>query len=154
MKKTIILGLILLIATTMVRGFEVKRIEKSKILEDKEWEAIYNDYDISQYKEKLESANLENVKIDVYLAFWCGDSKENLPKFLKIIDALDQTQIEVNFYTCERKPSRDTKFYVEEFQVERIPTFIFYRNNQEFGRIIEQPIKSMAEDFIEIILKN
>ena len=49
------------------------------------------------------------------------------------------------------KPNKQTKYYVKDLKVERVPTFIFYKNNKEIGRIIENPKKDMAEDFLEIV---
>jgi hypothetical protein len=131
----------------------MEKITKDKILKsDQEWEDIYAQYmvDLSLLgvlKEKLG----DGLKIDVYLGLWCSDSKNNVPVFMKIIDALGEDNLPVNYYTVERKASKDVKYYVEDLKVERVPTFIFYRNGQEIGRIVENPQKSIIEDFIEII---
>jgi uncharacterized protein (DUF1015 family) len=41
-----------------------------------------------------------------------------------------------------------------ELEIEKVPTFIVYRNGEEIGRIIETPIKSMEEDLYEILKNN
>jgi hypothetical protein len=51
----------------------------------------------------------------------------------------------------KRKPSKKVKYFVEELKVERVPTFIFYRDGKEIGRIIENPKTSLIEDFLEIV---
>ena len=131
----------------------VEKIAKDKILKtDLEWEDIYGQYQVDLsllgiLKEKLG----DNLKIDVYLGLWCSDSKNNVPVFMKIIDILGQDNFPVNYYTVERKANKDIKYYVEDLKVERVPTFIFYRNGQEIGRIVENPQKTIIDDFLEII---
>lgn len=135
--------------------FAAEKIDKEKILgHDEEWQKIYDDFAVDgDLIDTLKSKTGDNLKIDVYLGIWCGDSKNNVPPFMKIIDAIDEAgKVTVNYYTVERKPNKETKYYVEEFKVERVPTFIFYRDGKEIGRIIENPTNSLIEDFMEIIL--
>lgn len=138
------------------RVYAVEQIERNKILADnKEWETVYRGFEIDN--ELIEAMSYKmsgNLKIDVYFGFWCSDSKNNVPPFLKIIDRLEgyNANVPVNYYTVERKPTKETKYYVEEFKVERVPTFIFYKDGKEIGRIIENPKKSMIEDVMDIIM--
>ena len=147
MKKIIIFVIIFAVAL----GFAIEKTNREKILEDPAWEKIYAEYKLEDaYIETLLSRIGDKLSIEVYLAFWCGDSKENVPVFLKIIDQIDP-RIKINYYSVDRKPTRDVKYFVEDLKVERVPTFIFYWDGQEIGRIIEQPELSMIEDFLEII---
>ncbi len=41
--------------------------------------------------------------------------------------------------------------YIEDKNIIKVPTFIVLVNNQEQGRIIEHPAKSLEEDLIRII---
>ena len=59
----------------------------------------------------------------------------------------------VNYYTVERKPAGDVKYFVEDLQVERVPTFIVYRGDREIGRIVENPKVTMLDDLIQILLE-
>jgi len=148
MKKIIIFVIIFAVAL----GFAIEKINREKILENPAWEKIYTEYKLEDaYIETLLSRIGDKLSIEVYMAFWCGDSKENVPVFLKIIDQIDPNRIKINYYSVDRKPTRDVKYFVEDLKVERVPTFIFYWDGQEIGRIIEQPKLSMIEDFLEII---
>ncbi len=131
----------------------MEKIDKNKILATgQEWKDNYMNYRVDDtLLETLKTKIGENLKIDVYLGTWCSDSLNNVPKFIKIIDTVGEDNIPVNYYNVERKPSRDVKYYVEDLKVERVPTFIFYRDGKEIGRIIENPKNSLAEDFLEII---
>jgi len=77
-------------------------------------------------------------------------NKNNVPKFMKILNSLDKT-IEINYYLCKRKKDKKIKFFVEDKNIIKVPTFIFYNKNVEIGRIIENPNKSLLEDFLEIV---
>lgn len=128
------------------------KIEAARILEKSEWMDIYQAFavptnSLSQIREKLP----EKLTIDVYFAFWCGDSKVNVPKFMRLIDLLNDKRIEVNYYITGRKASRQVKYYVESLKVERIPTFIFYSGKKEMGRIIENPQEDLIRDFLKIL---
>ncbi len=133
-------------------AFTAEKIEKDRILTEEGWQEIYQDFTVDpSVVEVLKSKTEGNLRIDVYLAFWCGDSRNNVPKFAKIINHISSSSLEVNYYLVERKPTKDTKYYVAELKVERVPTFIFYRDKKEIGRIIENPKIGMVEDFLEII---
>jgi len=133
--------------------FGIEKTDKDKILaSDPEWTDIYQNYRTdSKYIEILKTKIDEHLRIDVYLGLWCPDSRNNVPVFMRILDSLDIPNINVNYYNCERKASKDIKYYVEDLKVERVPTFIFYRDGKEIGRIVENPKKSLAEDFMEIV---
>jgi thiol:disulfide interchange protein len=141
-------------ASSAVVGLAAEKIEKDKILKDEEWKKVYEEFTTDDALiEVLASKTGENLKIDVYLAFWCSDSKRNVPPFLKIIEKMNKRDNNptVNYFTVKRKPTRETKYFVEDLKVERVPTFIFYRDGKEIGRIIENPQKSLIEDFLEIV---
>jgi hypothetical protein len=131
----------------------MEKIDKNKILATgQEWKDNYMNYRVDEsFLETLKTKIGDNLKIDVYLGTWCSDSLNNVPKFIKIIDTVGEDNIPVNYYNVERKPSKDVKYFVEDLKVERVPTFIFYRDGKEIGRIVENPKNSLLEDFLEII---
>jgi thiol-disulfide isomerase/thioredoxin len=135
-----------------VPGGAMDKTDKDKILAYENWKEVYTGYRVDEsFIDTLKAKAGDNLKIDVYLAFWCGDSKRNLPPFLKIIETIDNPKVQVNYYTVKRKPNKETKYFVADLKVERVPTFIFYRDGKEIGRIIENPKNSLEEDFLEII---
>ena len=152
MKKRILIAVLSVAIASFT--FAIEKIDKDKILSDPEWKAFYDEYTadpalISQIKSHIK----EELKVEVYLALWCTDSKEHVPAFIKLIETIAHDLIIVNYYSVDRKPTPDTKYYVEDLGVERVATFIFFQNSQEIGRIIEKPEKSLAEDFLNIISK-
>ena len=128
-----------------------KPVNKADILANPEWKKIYDAY--TPDAELI--ANLRNrapeLKADVYFGYWCDDSKNNVPVFLKILDTLNVPEFKVNFYEVERKANADQKYYVEDMMVEKVPTFIFYANDFELGRIVENPKNSILQDMMIIV---
>ena len=94
--------------------------------------------------------NPDELEIKIFLASWCSDSREQVPRFIKIIDSLN-IEISINFYALDANKSCPN-INSSEFGIERIPTFIFYKLGQEIGRIIETPKQTLEHDFLEIIL--
>lgn len=95
---------------------------------------------------------LKDKRIVVVLGTWCGDSREQLPRFLKIIDSLSIDKKNIIFI-CVNRSKRAAEGLLENLNIERVPTFIVYENEKELGRIIEKPIVSIEEDLILVLSK-
>ncbi|HOY32172.1 MAG TPA: thioredoxin family protein [Bacteroidales bacterium] len=94
---------------------------------------------------------VSGVKCVIVLGTWCGDSKEQVPRFLKIIDQTGKSFDKLEIVCVDRKkeaPGTDVKTI---YSIEKVPTFIFYRNDTEAGRIIETPRVTLEKDMLEII---
>jgi hypothetical protein len=130
----------------------VNEISREKVLSaGPEWQAKYDGYqpDLSQM-DALKLKLGEELKVDIYLGLWCSDSKNNVPPFIKILDAAG-ILVPVRFFNVQRKPVKTIQFFSEKFQVERVPTFIFYRGDTEIGRIVENPKTGLIEDMVAIL---
>lgn len=95
---------------------------------------------------------LNDVKITVVMATWCGDSKEWVPRFYKIMDELDFPFKNLTLICVDRsKKAPGTN--VGDLKIELVPTFIFYRNDVELGRIIETPGDLLEKEILKILVK-
>jgi thiol-disulfide isomerase/thioredoxin len=149
MKHFLTMAFVLLLISGSVWG--QKAVNKAAILANPEWKKIYDDYlPDAQLIENLRNKAPE-LKAEVYFAFWCSDSKNHVPVFLKIVDTLNVPEFAVNFFEVEKKATADQKFYVEDKMVEKVPTFIFYANGFEMGRIVENPKNSLLQDMMLIV---
>jgi hypothetical protein len=131
-----------------------EEITREKILAaGQQWQDRYDSYEpASEMVDALKAKLGADSRIDVYLGLWCPDSRRNLPQFIKIMDRVG-TEVLVRYFGVPRRTSRDVKYYVEEMKVERVPTFIVYRDGKELGRIIENPKAGMLEDLMDILFK-
>lgn len=145
------IGGMMLFALFCMADVPVNEISKEKVLARSEYRAVYDGYapDAEQVN-RLKAAIGEGLKVDVYLGLWCPDSVNNVPKFLKTLEAA-ATPVEVRLFRVERKPVKTMKYFVSAFEIERVPTFIFYRGGKEIGRIVENPKTDLAADMTEIL---
>lgn len=102
---------------------------------------------------KINKDFFRSLEILVFSASWCGGCRTELARFYKIMDVLDlQPKRLTVIYVNKQKqvPGLD----LSEYQFSRVPTFIFYRNNREIGRISERPADTLESDILEIQLRN
>jgi len=149
MKHSLIMAFILIGMCGSAWG--QKAVNKADILLNPEWKKIYDAYTPdAQLIENLKNKAPE-LKADVYFGYWCDDSKNHIPVFLKILDTVNVPEFKVNFFEVERKANADQKYFVEDMMVEKVPTFIFYANDFEMGRIVENPKNSFLQDMMIIV---
>jgi hypothetical protein len=154
MKLAICIVVLLGVSLLCVADVPVNEISKQKVLSrGPEWQEKYDGYTPNpEHIKALKDLLGEGLRIDIYLGLWCPDSENNVPPFLKILDATGM-QVSVRLFRVERKPVKSIKYFVDKLQVERVPTFIFYRGDTEIGRIVENPKTGLAEDMISILAK-
>lgn len=92
-------------------------------------------------------------QIVIIFATWCGDTKRNLPAFMKISDLVDFDEKNFTMIAVNRRMKADN-LDIGEYHVERVPTFIFFNEGKEIGRIIENPIETLEKDLLKILLNN
>lgn len=93
----------------------------------------------------------EPLEITCYLGTWCGDSREGVPPFIKAVEAAQNENINVNLIGVDRK-KMDPENTAIQYDVQRVPTFIVFKNGQEIGRMVEFPMKeNFVEDFLDIV---
>ncbi|MCD4665461.1 MAG: hypothetical protein K8R68_09320 [Bacteroidales bacterium] len=134
----------------LVGKFERKAIQKGN----------FGNYFLKEYQnyhpEKDFLNNLESkiydFSITIVLATWCHDSKEQVPRFFKILDMLDYDTRYIDII-CVDKSKSAGEIDIATLNIERVPTFILYENDLEYGRIIETPNTTLEKDILNIILK-
>jgi thiol-disulfide isomerase/thioredoxin len=106
---------------------------------------------ITILKEKL-----PEYTITAFFGSWCGDSKEQLPPFYKILDEakFPLERLTVVGVSRERDAYKQSPGGEEEgLNIHRVPTFIFYKDGIEVNRIVEQPIATLEHD-MSMLLRN
>jgi thiol-disulfide isomerase/thioredoxin len=92
----------------------------------------------------------DDLTIKIILGSWCPDSRREVPRFMKILDLWKFPADKVTFIgTDVNKVSPIGDF--ESLDIQRVPTFIIYKNNSEAGRIIEVPKTSLEQDIVNIL---
>jgi hypothetical protein len=114
----------------------------------------YDDYQINtEAINRLLDISKDNLKIKVILGTWCPDSRREVPKFVRVLDICRIPLDQVTFIGVDKAKKSAISGY-ESLKIEKVPTFILYKNNIEAGRIIENPVTSLEQDMVNILTKN
>ena len=91
----------------------------------------------------------QNFNVLIFLGTYCSDCKREVPRFLKIVDLLENKNFSHKLFGLGRAKD-DISDMREKYNIEYVPTFIVYLNDQEIGRIIETPMVSIENDLLDI----
>jgi thiol-disulfide isomerase/thioredoxin len=120
-----------------------------------EWYKKYYDaYELDKTLLKHSEGKLEDVKIEIFMGTWCGDSKRGVPQFYKVLDELgvEASQVTlVNLYNMDSVYKRSPNHEEQGKLIHRVPTFIFYKKDKEIGRIVETPVTSFEMDMAQLL---
>jgi thiol-disulfide isomerase/thioredoxin len=94
----------------------------------------------------------EGVSVTIFFGGWCGDSKREVPRFLKLADESGFPASAITLYALDRTKKSDDGL-TEKLGIERIPTFIFLKEGREIGRITESPLTTLEGDVLTILAR-
>ena len=84
---------------------------------------------------------------------WCPDSRREVPRFMKILNIWQFPATKLTFIGVDNAKLSPVGEY-NSLDIQRVPTFIIYKNNIEAGRIIENPTTSLEQDIVNILNRN
>jgi thiol-disulfide isomerase/thioredoxin len=139
--------------TTWVLGyFNRERLEQPP---HSEW--FLKGYDAYMFNSdvvnKLTDVSKDDLNIKIVMGTWCPDSRREVPRFVRILDVWNFPMEKVTFIGVDNAKLSPVGEY-EKLNIQRVPTFIFYKNNIEWGRIIENPVTSLEQDMLNILTRN
>jgi thiol-disulfide isomerase/thioredoxin len=94
----------------------------------------------------------EGVSVTIFFGGWCGDSKREVPRFLRLADESGFPKSSIRLYALDRTKKSDDGL-TTRFTIERIPTFIFLKDGKEIGRITESPATTLEGDVLTILAR-
>lgn len=93
---------------------------------------------------------VKKEKIKIVFGTWCGDSKVNVPNFLKIMDALHVKEKNIEFIAVDGNKKAENGI-IDGLDIKMVPTFIIYdQKGIELGRIVEGPKTTLEGDLLAI----
>jgi tetratricopeptide (TPR) repeat protein len=122
----------------------------------------YSDWFDSQYSRYQPAApvleslrpRLAGVSVEAYFGTWCGDSRRQIPRLLRVLDleAFDKQRLSLialsdrpmQFKQAPGNPQATRR-------VHRTPTIVVLRDGVEAGRIVETPAVSLEADLLGIL---
>jgi tetratricopeptide (TPR) repeat protein len=103
--------------------------------------------------ETLKQQNLKDFKIKIFFGTWCGDTKREMPCFLKILDHIGFSETNITFIATsmdEKFRKQSNKGEEKGYDIFRVPTFVIEKNGVEVNRILEFPVFSLEKDLLTI----
>ncbi len=91
-----------------------------------------------------------DLKVLIFMGTWCEDSKNEVPKFFKIAHALQFYDAQIEMIAVDRNKHCDS-MDMSSYKIGLVPTFIFYKEGKEIGRIIETPHETLEKDLLKIL---
>jgi len=102
----------------------------------------------------LKKLSFENISIKVFFGSWCGDSKREVPRFLKLLSAISFPDKKIQLIgvgTGDSLVKQSPGHEEAGLGIFRVPTFIIYKNGIEINRINEFPVFSLEKDLLGIL---
>jgi thiol-disulfide isomerase/thioredoxin len=118
-----------------------------------EWKLEYDEF--APDTTALDSFYLikNKYQVEIYMGTWCSDSEREVPRFIKIVESSSlKNKLEYKIFGVDRSKSLPGKS-IEDKNIERVATFIVFKDGKEIGRIVETPKKSLEKDLLKILLK-
>ncbi len=116
-----------------------------------DWQAGYENYvPDPEIVRKLQGMDYD--EIIVFLGTWCPDSQREIPRFFRVLDQSGKYDLEkIEIWAVDRTKKLADNL-TDMYDIFYVPTIIFFKQDQELGRIIEQPEISMEDDMEQILL--
>lgn len=114
----------------------------------------YKEYIVDVTNLKKIKSKLRKYEIQVFLGTWCGDSRREVPRFFKILDALSFPEEKLETIALNHTKEQYKKSPTGEekgLDIIKVPTFVFYKKGKEVNRIVESPIESLEKDILSVL---
>ena len=95
---------------------------------------------------------LDGITVTIVMGTWCSDSKEQVPRFMRLFDDLEHS-FATPAFICVDREKKAGNVSLDGMNILKIPTFIVYYKGKEIGRIVETPKTTIDRDFLDILKK-
>ena len=138
------------------------RADKSKnnLLGDIQIQKLFTEYPLFKLRyenyvvtDQINLSDLDDISVVIMFGTWCHDSKREVPRMLRILDAAGVTLEKISLIGVDinkQEPNGRGKFY----NLKNTPTLILLKNGKEVGRIIERPKISLEADLINLMTRS
>lgn len=91
------------------------------------------------------------AELTIVLGLWCGDSRRELARFFRVLDAMgSEPRFSIRYIAVDRaKEAPDGA--IEGLDIVRVPTFIVTRNGAEVGRVVESAPRGLETELAALL---
>ena len=86
-----------------------------------------------------------DLEVRILFGTWCHDSEREVPRMLKLLAASGVKEENISLISLDIR-KEEPKGRAKVMGVRFTPTFVFFSEGTELGRIIERPIVDLAHD--------
>jgi len=116
-------------------------------------DAFSNQYAVAPISSREVNA-LASIDSDISLRLlfgsWCHDSVREVPRLIKLIELAGNSKLSLQL-TAVSRDKLEPSAVVERFALKFTPTLVVLKDNEEIGRIIEQPNINWAADIVALV---
>ena len=122
-------------------------ISQAQLLERHEvFKRNYDAYEVTAGIDGLPA----DLKVKILFGTWCHDSEREIPRVLKLLAASDVKEENISLIALDiRKEEPEGR--AKALDVRFTPTFVFFSDGIELGRIVERPTESLQADIKAIV---
>ena len=120
--------------------------KQALFLKHPSFEESFNRYEVLESAEKIPA----DVSVLIFFGTWCHDSQREVPRMLKILEVVGLPENNITMVTLDFSKTDPGGLAVAN-GIEFTPTFIFFRQQEEIGRIIEKPATTLEEVMGELL---
>jgi thiol-disulfide isomerase/thioredoxin len=115
---------------------------------------FYESTDINTRQLDLIADELQQTEIVLFLGTWCSDSQEQVPGFIRMLTYVGYDFSKMELIALERDEARvmfSPGGREKELGITYVPTFIFFQEGKEVGRIVEFPKETLERDMVDLL---
>ncbi|HYU35927.1 MAG TPA: thioredoxin family protein [Thermoanaerobaculia bacterium] len=94
------------------------------------------------------------AEVTVFLGTWCGDSRREVPRLWRALDAATAAggspPFQVHYIGVDRQ-KKEPAAPIANYEIEFVPTIIVSRQGREVGRIVEQSPNGVERDLLALL---
>ncbi len=101
----------------------------------------------------LKKQKLSNYSVRIYFGSWCGDSKRELPRMMRLLKEINFSEKNIALIGVDDSTEvykQSPKRLEAGLNIYRVPTFIIYEGKNEVARIVEYPVETLERDLLTI----
>jgi thiol-disulfide isomerase/thioredoxin len=141
---------------------EPKRAQKPKFLEGPvqpgrvtevygSWRERLKEIDVKEADAKALTEVPEGAEVTVYFATWCSDSRREVPRLWRALEAADgDIPFSVDYIGVDRALQAE-EVDLKGVDLQFVPTFVVRRDGKEVGRIVESAPDLLERDLAALL---
>jgi hypothetical protein len=115
------------------------------------WKRLYEAYQPNEQSVRDLAAMREETQLHITLGTWCGDSRREVPRMLKVLDLADNPKLTVKMTALSRGFEEPWDVIVDG-KITNVPTVRAIRSGREVAKVVERPRIKAIETELAFLL--